>query len=263
MGEGVHVEVDWVDGPLFGYFGEEGGDEAENGGLVGKETGDAGAAFDFEVDAFEGVGGSEFDAVGRGKGEDGKALGEVVLHPGGEFWGGEGVGGSHFFEAKAGGIKVGGVKDSSDVLGDLGPEIQAGDVSLGVLLEMKLASLPGDGWEDGGSCGAEAGMVVADDEGDAVKAALLEAGEELAPVGLGLAEGDADAENGAFAEVVHTEGDEDGAVDEAAAVADALVTGVKNQIREGKEGACAPGVEFGVEFGGAVADLGGADGGAA
>jgi hypothetical protein len=42
-------------------------------------------------------------------------------------------------------------------------------------------------------------MIVADDELDAVQAALIEALEEGAPVDLGFAEGDADAQEGAFA----------------------------------------------------------------
>jgi len=64
---------------------------------------------------------------------------------------------------------------------------------------MELAALPGHGGKDGGAGGAQAGMVVADDELDAVQAALLQALEELAPMGLGFTEGDADAQDGAFA----------------------------------------------------------------
>ncbi len=42
-------------------------------------------------------------------------------------------------------------------------------------------------------------MLVADDDGDAAEAALNKALKEGAPVCFGLAEGDADAENGAVA----------------------------------------------------------------
>jgi len=73
-------------------------------------------------------------------------------------------------------------------------------------------------------------MVVADEEFDAGETAGLKAREELAPVDLGLAQGDADAENGALAVGADTQGDEDGAIDEMPAVADLFVTGVEEYI---------------------------------
>jgi hypothetical protein len=66
-------------------------------------------------------------------------------------------------------------------------------------------------------------VVIADHEFHAGEAAELEAGEELTPMDLGLAEGDADAEDGAFAVGADAEGDEDCAVDEMAAVTDFFV----------------------------------------
>ena len=80
---------------------------------------------------------------------------------------------------------------------------------------------------------------------------------------FGFAEGDTDTEDGAFALGVDADGDEDGAVEDLAAVADFFVAGVEGDIGEGAEGALAPGLKFGVELGGAFADLGGADGVAA
>ena len=75
---------------------------------------------------------------------------------------------------------VGGKEDAADVGGDFCAQVEARDVGLGVLLEMELAVLPGDGWEDGAACGGEARMVVADEELEAVQTALLEAREEVA-----------------------------------------------------------------------------------
>ena len=63
------------------------------------------------------------------------------------------------------------------------------------LLEMELAALPRDASEACGAGGAESGVIVADEEGDAVEAAILKGGDEVAPVDLGLAQGDADAED--------------------------------------------------------------------
>ena len=116
-----------------------------------------------------------------------------------------------------------GEEDAADVGGDLGAQLEAGDVGLGVLREMELAALPGDGGEDGAPGGGEAGMVVAHEELEAAEAALLEAREEVAPVDFGFAEGDAGAEDLALAVRADAEGDEHGAVDDAAAVADPFV----------------------------------------
>ena len=98
--------------------------------------------------------------MGGGKGEDAEALVEIGFEPGGEFWGGGGAGGDEFLEAALGAGTVCAVEDAADVGGDLGAHFQARDAGLGVLLEMELAALPGDGWEDGAARGGEAGMAV-------------------------------------------------------------------------------------------------------
>ena len=54
-----HVEVNFSSFPFGAGFGQEGRDQAQEGSFVGKETGDAGAAFDFLVHAFDGVGGAQ------------------------------------------------------------------------------------------------------------------------------------------------------------------------------------------------------------
>ena len=60
------------------------------------------------------------------------------------------------------------------------------------MLEVELAALPRDAGEacgeggEGGEGGAQAGVVVGNEEGDAVEAAVLEGGEEVAPVDLGF-----------------------------------------------------------------------------
>jgi hypothetical protein len=52
---------------------------------------------------------------------------------------------------------------------------------------MELAALPGDAGQAGGQGGAQTGMVIADDELQAVEAPLLQAAQEVAPVDLRLA----------------------------------------------------------------------------
>ena len=107
--------------------------------------------------------------MGGRHGEDGEALGKVFLHPDGEFGGGFGVGFGEGFETGLGCGEVGAVEEGADVLGDAGAHVEAWDEGLGVLLEVELAALPGDGGEDGGACGGKAGVGVADDELEAVE----------------------------------------------------------------------------------------------
>ena len=71
----MHVEVDFGGEPVVGDFCEDGAGEAEEGGFVGKDGGDAGAAFEFLIDAFEGVGGAQAALVGGGQLEDGESSG--------------------------------------------------------------------------------------------------------------------------------------------------------------------------------------------
>lgn len=84
---------------MIGDFTEKGGAEAEQGSLVSKDGGDAGATLEFLVDAFEGVGGAEAALGGNFEGENGQAIGEVALHPMRKFWSGCGVGGGDFRKA--------------------------------------------------------------------------------------------------------------------------------------------------------------------
>ena len=76
---------------------------------------------------------------------------------------------------------------------------------------------------------------------------------------LGFAEGDADAEDGAFAIGADADGDEHGAVAQETAVAHFFIAGIEDKIGAGVQRAVAPELEFDIEFGGAGTDLGGAD----
>ena len=78
-------------------------------------------------------------------------------------------------------------------------------------------------------------------------------------MGLGLAQGDADTEDGALAIRADAHGDEGGAVHENSAVADLFISGVHDEVGEVAEWPLAPKLQFDVESGGAGAHLGGAD----
>ena len=150
-----------------------------------------------------------------------------------------------------------GIEDGADVSGNAGTHVDAGNVSLGVLLEMELAALPRDGGEDCGTGGSEAGMGIADDERESVKATGLERGEKGSPVGLCLAEGDTDAQDGAFAVRANSGGNEHGAVEQLATLSDFFVSGIQDHVGAGTQWAFTPDLEFRIKLGGTIADLGG------
>jgi len=77
----IHVEVNFSGEPLFADFAEQSGDEAEQGGFVWKKGGDAGSAFEFLINAFDGVTCAHAALVGGRKGKDSEALRNVFLHP--------------------------------------------------------------------------------------------------------------------------------------------------------------------------------------
>ena len=80
---------------------------------------------------------------------------------------------------------------------------------------------------------------------------------------FGLAEGDADAEDGALTILPDPDGDENGAIQKLPALADLFVSGVQDHVGIASQRAITPGLEFEIELGGAGADLGRADGMAA
>jgi hypothetical protein len=130
-----------------------------------------------------------------------------------------------------------------------------------ILLEMELAALPGDAREVRSERLAEAGMVVTDDEGDAMEAAVVERAQEVAPVDMSFGEGDVDAENGACSRGVDANGEEDGGIDDLIIAANLFVAGIEDEKRvsDGVERPVAPELELVVELSGGAADLRGRD----
>ena len=81
--------------------------------------------------------------MGRGQGEDGQSFGDVFLHPGGQLGGRLLVAAHQFAQPSLGGRSIGAGKHAADLGGNPGAVIDLGNVGLGVLLQMKLATLPG------------------------------------------------------------------------------------------------------------------------
>src|SRR5512132_4505040 len=180
----VPVDVDAVRGcPVLVDFDEDGGGEAEQGIVVGKDADLAGAAFDLLLDRpLDGVGGTQAPPVRLWQGEDGEAFGDVVVEPVGEAVGRATVGGDQAVEFLLRGVQRGGVPDppqlGADVLADGG----VGGVVNGVLREVELTALPDGAGQDGAAGGLQPGMVVTDAEADAAQAAVDQAVEEGSPV---------------------------------------------------------------------------------
>jgi hypothetical protein len=59
-----HVEVNFGGLPFVVDFAEQGGDQTQERGFIGEEAGDAGAAFEFLVDPFQGVAGAQAELLG-------------------------------------------------------------------------------------------------------------------------------------------------------------------------------------------------------
>ena len=81
--------------------------------------------------------------------EDGEALWDVEFHPSGKIGHGLRVMSDSVPEASLSGREIRTVEDGADVGGDDRPEVLTWNVSLSILLEMKLAALPRDGRENG------------------------------------------------------------------------------------------------------------------
>ena len=117
----------------------------------------------------------------------------VGFEPVGEVWGGLFVFGGDGFELVLSGQQIRRIENGAEVVGDFFPHVDFGDEGQGVLLEMELATLPGDTGKASGQGGAETCVVVTDDQAQAVETPELETGEELAPMDFSFTEFGADA----------------------------------------------------------------------
>ena len=120
---------------------------------------------------------------------------------------------------------------------------------------MELAALPGRAGQDGLAGDAEARVIVAGDEPDAVEATISEAHDELAPVYFSLGERHRETQHAALAILTDPDRREDGGVANHAAHAHLFITGVEKEIRERAERAGPPCLQFLVEQGCRAADL--------
>ena len=156
-----------------------------------------------------------------------------------------------------GGIEIVGVPDGAQFGSDALPDRNVRRMMDGVLGQMKLAALPLGPGEHCRAGGAEAGVVVADDELDAAHAPGHQGVEEFRPVDLGFGERRRDAEQSPAAIGADPDGGQDRGVADDAAVTDLLIAGIQHQLAGLTQGAQAPRFELAVQEGLRAADLGG------
>jgi hypothetical protein len=162
-------------------------------------------------------------------------------------------------QAIEGGLEVRGIEDGADVLSDFFSQVNLWDVSHGVLLEVKLATLPRDTWEASGERGSQAGMIVTDNEPNTMEAALLEICQEITPVDLGFTDLGTDTEYGSSAGGINSHGDENGAGLNETTDADLFIASVQDKYWKGVQWSGSPFLEFFIELSGGATDLGRSD----
>ena len=138
------VEIDFPGHPVLVALGQQGGDETQAGRGIGEDGGHASAALDLAIDAFEAVGGAQARPLRQRQLEDRKAFRQVVLGPLGEL----GCIGAprldRLLQEALGLGAIRGIEDRPNPLRHGFALIEAGDIGLGVLLQVKLAALPGN-----------------------------------------------------------------------------------------------------------------------
>ena len=82
----VHREVDFCAKPLLVLLDEQCADQSQATLWVGKQTSDAGSAFDLFIQSLQPVGRSHAHPMRGGQSEDGKSLGKVLLGPQRKLW---------------------------------------------------------------------------------------------------------------------------------------------------------------------------------
>lgn len=138
------VEIDFASHPVLVALGQEGRDEAQTGRGIGEDRGNASAALDLAIDAFKPVGSAQAGPLRQRQVEDRETLQQVVLGPLGEL-GSIGAPSLDGLLQEALGLgAIRGIEDRPNALGDRLSLVETSDIGLGVLLQMKLTTLPGN-----------------------------------------------------------------------------------------------------------------------
>lgn len=151
----VEVEIDLAGHPLVVEFGQQRRDQAQAGIHVGEDAGHSGASSQFPVDAFQPVGGTQTDTVRSGEVEHRQGFRNRGFGPLGQFRMLLAPGVQGGFQKPLGFCLVRSIEDRAQCRGDVLFRLLSGDELAGVLLQMELATLPGNRREQKGTplCG--------------------------------------------------------------------------------------------------------------
>ena len=168
--------------PFIVLLQQDGTDEPGDGGLVGEDADDLGAALDLAVERFERIGRVDFRPVSPWGSSCRPARRFRPVHQSGEFWhfGSELVGDLAPLDTGGFGIVLG--KGGADKGGDDAAALLAG-IGQGIAHEVHTAALPG-GMQYPRDGGFQTLMCVRDHQLDAAQAATGERAQEVGPEGL-------------------------------------------------------------------------------
>lgn len=242
------------DGPLVVDLEHLGADEPDDGLVVGKDADDVGSALHLPVQTLQRVCAGNLRPVLLGEVHVGEDVVAGGVHHRAELRlllaerVGDGVPPGH-------GFGLGVLREDRLQHGDDGSALLRRGVGQGIPHPMNSAPLEG-GVEHAPGGGAQALVVIGDDELHAAQAAIGERAEEVGPERLRLGRPGGDAQHLALAVLVDRDGDYRGTADDPAAVADLQVGGVKPEIRPAPfERPAEEGVHAGVDLGAEPRDL--------
>ena len=188
------VEIDFAGHPVFVALGQKGRDETQAGRGVVEDRCHTRAALDLAIDSFETVGGAQTNPLAKRHVERREALREVLLGPLGQLGriGGPELEGPLHQALSLDPVRC--IEDRPNALRHGFALIETGDIRLSVLLQMKLAALPGPTGQGRAAGRIESGMSVGDDPLDAPEAAPDQTVEKGPPMDLRLGQGHRHAE---------------------------------------------------------------------
>jgi hypothetical protein len=159
-------------------------------------------------------GGAQAHAVGGSKVEDRQTFRDGDFSPFGQLGVILAPGFQRRLQEPLGFHLVRGIEDRAQLGGDGFSRLLPGDELAGVLLQVELAALPGNGGQYRPAGCFQAGMIVGDDELDAFETTRQQAFQEAVPIDLGSRRGDRATQHPALARSLDADGDQHGAIDD-------------------------------------------------
>lgn len=140
-------QIDFACLPSLTDLHEQGTGQSQAGSFVRKDGNHSGAAPDFQTYSLQTVDGADPASVIFREGKNGQTFGDVAFQPIGQFGSPLGVLLNRLAQLGFSQGSIWGVEDGSDICYHFSLHTLAGHILAGVLLQVKLATLPGDATE--------------------------------------------------------------------------------------------------------------------